>query len=130
MECQRIGWLQGWELICCQSTAAPEQPAYALFATDVALHLKEAAKKKRRFVEERSLQHGLGKASNSKLASDAESLNGSKRKTIHNKRKEAALVIRGTYSIHDVVTDIRATPAEFPPDDADMDQSSKSQRVR
>ena len=41
----------------------------------------------------------------------------------HAQRKVAMLVVRGTTSVHDVVTDIRALPVPFPPpaDGEDLD---------
>lgn len=68
VECQRVAQLQGWRTILCCSESAPEQPAYALFASHI----------------------GAG-------------------------RKEACLAVRGTSSVHDLVTDIRAAPHRFPP---------------
>jgi len=38
----------------------------------------------------------------------------------HRQDKNAVLTIRGTYSVEDVVTDMRATPESFPPSDKDI----------
>lgn len=88
VECQRMGLLQGFDLLCCELTSAPEQPAYALLGTSPDLEVGVSRVQQLR---------GNGSAKDAKL------------------RKEVILAIRGTNSVQDVVTDIRANPIHFPP---------------
>ena len=72
VECQRIAALQRWETIYTYNESAPEQPAYALFASSSGV------------------------------------------------TKEMVLAVRGTNSVQDLVTDVRATPSSFPPSDEEV----------
>jgi hypothetical protein len=74
---QRLALAQGWATIFISSQSAPEQPAYALFAS----------------ATERGKRDG--------------------------ERKEVVLAVRGTASVEDIVTDIRAAPQQFPPEEED-----------
>lgn len=90
VECQRLASLQGWSLVYHFGMSAPEQPAYALFAT------------------------GTGPAGRG---------NGSAGTSL--RRREAVVAIRGTHSVHDIVTDIRAAPQEFPPPVEDIEYAMR-----
>jgi hypothetical protein len=78
---QRLAHAQGWATIFISSQSAPEQPAYALFAS----------------ATERGKRDG--------------------------ERKEVVLAVRGTASVEDIVTDIRAAPQQFPPDEEDISKA-------
>jgi hypothetical protein len=43
-------------------------------------------------------------------------------------RKQVVLAIRGTASVHDIITDIRATPVNFPPSKEEIDEILKSNK--
>jgi hypothetical protein len=105
VECQRLASSQGYSTICLQETSETEQPAFGLYATSSAAgmwligtdgNLSNASpQKKLSWVENTpSLSHDSSRMS---------------------QPHEVILVIRGTQSIQDVVTDIRAAPAAFPP---------------
>jgi hypothetical protein len=106
VECQRLASSQGYTTICLQEISDTEQPAFGLYATTSAAglwlvsadgHLSNpSSHHKLSWVENRSSEEGF---LNSRM----------------NQPHEAILVIRGTQSIQDVVTDIRAAPAAFPP---------------
>jgi hypothetical protein len=138
VECQRIGWLQGWELVFSEFNAAPEKPVFALFATDIASKLANAAASKKASLsklKEKEVSagkdHGRGTSSKNSPPSTNNNYHSSSnngissspeektRNEMLSERKEAVLVIRGTNSIHDLVTDIRAAPIEFPPRSSD-----------
>lgn len=91
VDCQRLAKSQGWDTIYTNSESVlqPEQPVFTLFGSEVGGHHH---------------QHHQQNA-NKKTG-------GNRSRTA---RKEAVLAIRGTQSIQDVVTDIRAAPQEFPP---------------
>ena len=76
---QRLALTQGWSTILISSNSAPEQPAYALFASGGDTDRKDI-----------------------KIGIDVR------------ERKEVVLVVRGTASVQDIVTDIRAAPQRFP----------------
>jgi Lipase (class 3) len=78
---QRLALAQGWATIFISSQSAPEQPAYALFAS----------------ATERGKRDG--------------------------ERKEVVLAVRGTASVEDIVTDIRAAPQQFPPEEEDISKA-------
>lgn len=78
---QRLALAQGWATVFISSQSAPEQPAYALFAS----------------ADERGERDGV--------------------------RKEVVLAVRGTASVEDIVTDIRAAPQRFPPEDEDISKA-------
>ena len=79
VDMQRLALTQGWSTILINSNSAPEQPAYALFAT--------AGNTDRKNIK-------IGKGGQG--------------------GKEVVLVVRGTASVQDIVTDIRAAPQQFP----------------
>jgi hypothetical protein len=95
VECQRISKHQGWSLIYYVSLPAPEQPVYALFGSN-----RTTA------------------ASNGNSNGNPDSNNNAGARlagTSDRPAKEVVLAIRGTHSVHDIVTDIRAAPQHFPP---------------
>lgn len=101
MDCQRLAKLQGWDTIFTnmESEQAPEQPCYALLGSA-------------RAAEDSAGEAPRPSASGEKGASE------SARKPA---QLEAVLVIRGTQTIQDVVTDIRAAPQFFPPPADEVD---------
>ena len=82
VDMQRLALIQSWSTILISSHSAPEQPAYALFAT-------------------------LKNKDENMIVKD-------KNNDTVRKKKEVILVVRGTASIQDIVTDIRAAPQKFP----------------
>jgi len=94
IECQRLAASQGWQTILCCTDSAPEQPAYALFASN----------------------HACVR-SNRETATEEENRSDKKR------RNEIVLAIRGTVSVQDVVTDIRSAPHRFPPSQQEVDEA-------
>ena len=78
---QRLALAQEWATIFISSQSAPEQPAYALFASAI-----------------RPGKQG-------------------------GERKEVVLAVRGTASVEDIVTDIRAAPQQFPPEEDDISKA-------
>lgn len=124
VECQRIGNLQGWDLIFSELTSAPERPAYALFGENVIHKVNEAkARMSKPSFTDPSLRHGVGKSNDSSASRDetfiGSSYDGPRLQTKF--RKEIVLAIRGTNSIHDIVTDLRAAAEEFSSPEEDVD---------
>jgi hypothetical protein len=101
VDCQRLAKLQGWDTIFTnmESELAPEQPCYALLGAAEPVD-------------------GSGVQAMRSTASGEKSANDHGRK---HPRREAVLVIRGTQTIQDVVTDIRAAPQFFPPPADEVD---------
>eukprot|EP01038_Epipyxis_sp_PR26KG_P009273 gene9273-12493_t len=109
MDAQRLAKSQGWSLIFTNTEAelGPEQPGYSLFATDLSPpsnHWRYS-----------SNSHKKDATTNLIAINSKNNANESKTNN-HMIRKEAVLAIRGTQTIQDVVTDIRAAPQHFPPD--------------
>jgi hypothetical protein len=108
VDAQRLAMSQGWETIYFKETAEPEQPAFALFASSPrkASAASVSSQSDRCLPTELFSRHQF--TSSSKYRGG---LDNSSSETL----KVAILAIRGTSSVHDVVTDIRAAPTEFPP---------------
>lgn len=116
VECQHIAHIQGWSMIFCEMVSQPEEPAFALFATDIDHYRKASSRNQQNEANEipRSM-HGLGHSNQPKTTK-------SSNKHQIQYRKEVILAIRGTNSIHDIVTDIRADPISFPPSTASEEE--------
>jgi len=110
VDAQRLAASQGWDTIFFKETAEPEQPAFALFAT--------SRNKSAHVAEHKSSVQPQDAFLSSELFSRYK-FTSSKCRDVVSSAKEvkkiAVLAIRGTSSVHDVVTDIRAAPTEFPP---------------
>lgn len=105
-ECQRLAISQGYSTICVQEISDTEQPAFGLYASSSAAGMWMIGNDGKLLNATTDLQNSkLSWVQNQSPAED------------ENTRafNEVILVIRGTQSIQDVVTDIRAAPAEFPP---------------
>ncbi len=99
---QRIALSQGWSTLWARLESKPEQPAYALFAHD-----------------RQGIKHGKspGKAYDAYLKKNVHTHKKGFGPSAHGSiKRDVVLSIRGTHSISDVVTDIRASPVEFSPD--------------
>eukprot|EP01035_Chromulina_nebulosa_P021317 gene21317-27619_t len=124
VESQRLAGLQGWELIYGETISAPERPAYSLFGTDIRSF--RTNKSKSNHDDSRLLQHGLGDNHINKHVTKQPTKQKKEKITY---RKEIVLAIRGTHTIQDVVTDIRASPVEFPPVTESYENNSENSWV-
>lgn len=97
-DCQRLAKLQGWDLIFtnAESDLAPEQPCFALFGCS--------------FPAE-----GIDIGCNPAPATDDDTTAPASPAAVSSRQLQAVLAIRGTQTIQDVVTDIKASPQLFPP---------------
>lgn len=93
VDCERLAGTLGWSTVYIQNDSRPEQPAFVLFAAPHDSNLSENG--------------GISTSSSSNNNVPAD---------FAPERKVAVLTVRGTQTISDVVTDIRATPQEFPPE--------------
>jgi hypothetical protein len=84
-ELQRLAGCRGWDTLFCSLRAAPEQPAYAVFA--------------RRDTGRERCGGGAGEVG------------------------EVVVAIRGTASMQDIATDVRAAPHRFPPSTEEVDEA-------
>lgn len=104
VECQRLALSQGYSTICVQELSDTEQPAFGLYASSSAAGMWIVGDDGKLLNTTDLPRSNLSWVQNSSPTNHASpSFN------------EVILVIRGTQSIQDVVTDIRAAPAEFPP---------------
>lgn len=108
VDAQRLAMSQGWETIFFKETAEPEQPAFALFASFPRKVSTPSAPSQgeKCLSTELFSRHQFTSSSKYRAGLDTSGSEAS---------KVAVLAIRGTSSVHDVVTDIRAAPTEFPP---------------
>lgn len=104
VECQRIATTQGYSCICAETISGAEKPAFGIYVSNNAQD-KTAP-----------VDPFLPPTPPHRSNSDEDcSSKGYDFKFHRCKPKEVVLTIRGTLSIHDVVTDIRAAPHPFPP---------------
>lgn len=107
----------GWDTIFTNSEndLAPEQPCYTLFGAS--FPPEESASSKNNSANGIHNNNAHSKETSSEKASKQSEPITSKEKPPLQRPAvlEAVLVIRGTQTIQDVVTDIRAAPAHFPP---------------
>lgn len=109
-ECNRLAISQGYSTICVQETSDTEQPAFGLYITSSATGMWE--------VGEDGKLINIGLDINGRSSWNTKNnryYNNTSNNNSKNNSHEAILVIRGTQSIQDVVTDIRASPVSFPP---------------
>lgn len=119
MDCQRLAKLQGWDTIFtnAETELAPEQPCYTLFGTSFPPSASTSEKVS-------SVATGAGrsdKGGGGSVKADRLKINITSPPPERPSVLEAVLVIRGTQTIQDVVTDIRAAPLHFPPSAEDVD---------
>ena len=100
---------QGWATLYVKHTTEPEQPAFVLFA---------------------SMRSDVTGSNSACMETEVPQtsyfpLRGHIAGTFAtpNDEKVAVLAIRGTSSVHDIVTDIRAAPDTFPPEEKDIKQA-------
>uniref|UniRef100_A0A7S3H6I2 sn-1-specific diacylglycerol lipase n=2 Tax=Spumella elongata TaxID=89044 RepID=A0A7S3H6I2_9STRA len=117
VDCQRLAKLQGWDTIFTNSESdlAPEQPCYTLFGAS--FPPDESTSSKTSTTNGNNNSNPNNKATGSeKTSKSTEPMKSQENATPQRPAVlEAVLVIRGTQTIQDVVTDIRAAPAHFPP---------------
>eukprot|EP00600_Ochromonadales_sp_CCMP1393_P006515 CAMPEP_0174954748 /NCGR_PEP_ID=MMETSP0004_2-20121128/599_1 /TAXON_ID=420556 /ORGANISM="Ochromonas sp., Strain CCMP1393" /LENGTH=1315 /DNA_ID=CAMNT_0016202601 /DNA_START=234 /DNA_END=4178 /DNA_ORIENTATION=- len=103
VDSQRLAKLQGWTTLFtnAESNLAPEQPCYTLFGSAV---VTSANAHDEAIDTTRTREHS-GEYNEDKCTGE---------------KKEAVLIIRGTQTIQDVVTDIRAAPQIFPPNRSEI----------
>jgi len=128
VDCQRLAKLQGWDTVFtnAETDLAPEQPCYTLFASSFPpmATASEKASSAGGGGGGAGVSGGSGGAGKSAAGSDKGSKGQQEAATPPPQRPsvlEAVLVIRGTQTIQDVVTDIRAAPLHFPPPAEDVD---------
>ncbi len=116
VDCQRLAKLQGWDTIFTNAEAelGPEQPCYTLFGTS--FPPEETSSEK---IPSKSVNLPKSTASEDGRNNDPSPASN----PIRPATLEAVLVIRGTQTIQDVVTDIRAAPVHFPPPSEDVDSA-------
>lgn len=107
-ECQRMASTQGYTLLCMQETSEPEQPAFGLYATTSAAGRWTVGEDGK--LSEVLKSPGAGEPKHCQLDESPE----------YGDNKEVVLVIRGTHSVQDVVTDIRNAPTAFPPPEEEI----------
>lgn len=95
VECQRMAASAGWATICAELDSSPEMPAFALFAAPATLSTHPPE-------------------SGNDDSHDDDYVNSNGRGGEEEDAKTAVLAIRGTKSLHDIVTDIRCEPVAFP----------------
>lgn len=123
MDCQRLAKLQGWDTIFtnAETDLAPEQPCYTLFGASFPEQDERCASDATK--GESSRNKPTPATATAVFASTTTA--AEKGSTVPPLRKpavlEAVLVIRGTQTIQDVVTDIRAAPLVFPPPAEEVD---------
>lgn len=105
VECQRIATTQGYSCICAETVSKAEKPAFGIYVSSApegcTATPPPSAKRTQSDEEEKGPDIGSGRGFDFKMH--------------RSKPKEVILTVRGTLSIHDVVTDIRAAPHPFPP---------------
>ena len=114
-ECQRVAASQNWVTIYSCNESAAEKPAYALFAS-----IQPAATDNVHQTISSQSQTSRNNNNNNTTSANNNNTNNNTTNTI---KKEVVLAIRGTYSIHDLVTDIRAAPHKFPPSEVDINDA-------
>ena len=116
VDTQRLASSQGWTTLYIKDSTEPEQPAFALFASPRVPSADNtefsSPESKSAPPEMFSKYHFLPSRMRAGQFASTCSSSTSKRNEIE---KIAVLAIRGTSSVHDFVTDIRAAPMEFPP---------------
>ena len=96
IECQRIAATQGYSCICVETVSKTERPAFGIFVSN-----------SNNAQDIPSTRRNDEFAHSPKIDADFP--------MPQRRPKEVVLTVRGTLSIHDVVTDIRASPHPFPP---------------
>lgn len=110
VECQRIAATQGYACICAETSSLAEKPAFGIYVSTDNVTPDNSNS------ESTFPSHVPPPPSSSRSTSDEDfSSKGCDFKMHRCKPKEVILTIRGTLSIHDVVTDIRNAPHPFPP---------------
>jgi hypothetical protein len=114
-ECQRLAMSQGYSTVCVQEISDTEQPAFGLYGSTSAAGMWRVGDDGK-LLNVSSNTHAPPSAKLSWVQNTAPlSPEDDSHPLDPNSLHEVILVIRGTQSIQDVVTDIRAAPAEFPP---------------
>lgn len=123
VDCQRLAKLQGWDTVFtnAETDLAPEQPCYTLFASS--FPPAASTSEKGGAGGSGGGSGGAGGVGGKSAGSDkgSKSQPDSSPPPVRPSVLEAVLVIRGTQTIQDVVTDIRAAPLHFPPPPEDVD---------
>eukprot|EP01034_Spumella_vulgaris_P023030 gene23030-29219_t len=126
VDCQRLARSQGWEMVFsnAETKLEPEQPCYALFANELPNRMHQTSPENSSYTS--SIHHtppastGVKSININSRAAHAQRSGIPTKQAKQIMRKEAVLAIRGTKTIQDVVTDIRAAPQEFPPSNEDI----------
>lgn len=131
MDCQRLAKLQGWDTIFTnvETDLAPEQPCYTLFGASFpeqgedcpASESTKSNSASEPFYSAAAANSVAGRAAAKCEASRTSTSDASEAPLRKPPVLEAVLVIRGTQTIQDVVTDIRAAPLVFPPPAEEVD---------
>jgi len=110
VDCQRLAKLQGWDMIFTNSESdlAPEQPCFVLFGCS--FDDKDMMSLEAKYC----VQDGID------IEQRVEDKTAAPADTDSDRRLQAVLAIRGTQTIQDVVTDIKASPQLFPPPDDEI----------
>lgn len=122
VDCQRLAKTQGWETLFsnAEGDLQPEQPCYVLFASElpvrsVAVNYGSDGEEESNDYRSSIRDHKHNSNNSHKRQPGPSGSGNAPRNAKFVARKEAVLAIRGTKTIQDVVTDIRAAPQEFPP---------------